>query len=370
MATIFIKDDLRAGVEAASGGKTTVLYTAKGQPSYMNVVPKFMLEDVADSAGTLGTGVHPAFIVNGIEKSEFFYGAYQGIIKNGELLSLPNVNPSRSSNFDTFSNTARAAGAGWHVGTNAEWAALLLWCHKNGFTPRGNSNYGRSSDATYETGRRIDGGTPGVTSGDPAILTGSGPASWRHDNTANGISDLVGNIWEWQTGMRLMDGEIQIIPNNDAVTADLSAASAAWKAIRLSDGALVDPGTAGTAKFDSPTATTTGNGGTPILSASIVNRNGTLGDSTSTAGSMTAAFNAITTAAGVTAPALLLALGLFRHKDVADSDSIYLRNYGERLPLRGGNWGLGAAAGLRALYLNDPRTHAYGSIGARPAFVL
>lgn len=370
MATIFIKDDLRAAVEAASGGKTTVLYTAKGQPSYMNVVPKFMLEDVADVPGSLGAGVHPAFIVNGIEKSEFFYGAYQGIIKNGELLSLPNVNPSRISTYDTFSNTARAAGAGWHVGTNAEWSALLLWCHKNGFIPRGNSNYGRSSDATFETGRRIDGGAPGATTGDPAVLTGSGPASWRHDNTSGGISDLVGNIWEWQTGLRLMDGEIQIIPNNDAVTADLSAASAAWKAIRLSDGALVAPGTAGTAKFDSPIDTTTGNGGTPILSANIVNRNGTLGDNANTVGVMDAVFNAITTAAGVTAPALMLALGLFRHKDVADSDRIYARNYGERLPIRGGGWDYGAVAGLRALYLLAPRTDAGSSLGARPAFVL
>jgi len=44
MPTIFTKDDLRASVEAASGGKITVLYTATGQPSYMYVHPKFMLE--------------------------------------------------------------------------------------------------------------------------------------------------------------------------------------------------------------------------------------------------------------------------------------------------------------------------------------
>lgn len=370
MATIFIKDDLRAAVEAASGGKTTVLYTAKGQPSYMNVVPKFMLEDVADVPGSLGVGVHPAFIVNGIEKSEFFYGAYPGILKNGELLSLPNVTPARNTNFDTFSNAARAAGAGWHMSTNAEWAALLLWCYKNGFIPRGNTNYGRSSDATYETGRRIDGAAPGANAGDPATLTGSGPASWRHDNTSGGIADLVGNVWEWQTGLRLVDGEIQIIPNNDAVTADLSAASAAWKAIRLSDGALVAPGTAGTAKFDSPADTITGNGGTPILSANIVNRNGALGDNSSPPGYMDAVFNAITTAAGVTAPALMLALGLFRHKDVADSDRVYVRNYGERLPIRGGCYGDGAAGGLRVLPLNNPRTFSGGHVGARPAFVL
>ncbi|MCY1520795.1 hypothetical protein D9M68_555870 [compost metagenome] len=82
------------------------------------------------------------------------------------------------------------------------------------------------------------------------------------------------------------------------------------------------------------------------------------------------AFNSITEAAGVTAPAILKALGLFRHKDVADSDRIYLRNYGERLPIRGGNWYHGAAAGVRALDLNSPRSGVGGSVGARPAFVL
>lgn len=368
--TIFIKDDLRAAVEAASGGRQTVLYTAKGQPSYMNVVPKFLLEDVADAPGSLGTGVHPAFIVNGIEKSEFFYGAYPGIIKNGELLSLPNVTPSRSAAFDTFSNAARSAGAGWHVSTNAEWVALMLWCHKNGFIPRGNSGYGRSSDSTFETGRRIDGASPGITNGDPATLTGSGPASWRHDNTPNGISDLVGNLWEWQAGMRLVDGEIQVVPNNDAVTADLSSNSPAWRAVRLSDGALIVPGSAGTAKFDAPTDTTTGGAGTPILSANIINRNGALGDNFNTLGLMDAAFNGVTTAVGVVPPASLLALGLFRHKDVADGDRIHMRNYGERFLFRGGNWLNGSAAGLRAMYMSYTRAGLNTDIGARPAFVL
>ena len=34
--TILIKDSLRQSVELASGGLQTVLYTAKGQPTYMN----------------------------------------------------------------------------------------------------------------------------------------------------------------------------------------------------------------------------------------------------------------------------------------------------------------------------------------------
>lgn len=370
MPTIFIKDDLRAAVEAASGGRQTVLYTAKGQPSYMNVVPKFNLEDVADASISLGVGVHPAFIVNGIEKSEFFYGSYSGIVKNGELLSLPNVTPGRNYDLATFSSIARSNGAGWHLSTNAEWAALMLWCHKNGFAPRGNTSFARSSDSTFETGRRINGLAPGDTTREGPVLTGSGPASWRHDNTANGIADLNGNVWEVQSGLRLIDGEIQIIPNNDAVTADFGAVSPAWKAIRLSDGALVEPGTAGTAKFDAPTNTTTTNAGTPILSTAIVNRNGAIGDATNGDGHMSAVFNDMTQAAGVVVPPILRALGVFRHKDVLDADRIYVRNYGDRGAFRGGYWGSGDGSGIRSLHFNDSRISTGSILGARPAFVL
>ena len=38
--TFSIKDTYRQAVEAASGGKQTVLYDDKGYPSIMNVIPK------------------------------------------------------------------------------------------------------------------------------------------------------------------------------------------------------------------------------------------------------------------------------------------------------------------------------------------
>ncbi|MFY0838400.1 hypothetical protein ACA371_28910, partial [Klebsiella pneumoniae] len=62
MSTIIIKDTLRQSVEAASGGAQTVLYTAKGQPSFVNIIPKVTIESIDPS---LGTGTHPAFIVDG-----------------------------------------------------------------------------------------------------------------------------------------------------------------------------------------------------------------------------------------------------------------------------------------------------------------
>ena len=48
--------------------------------------------------------------------------------------------------------------------------------------------------------------------------------------------------------------------------------------------------------------------------------------------------------------------------------SIYMRNFGERLPYRGGNWNSGANAGLAALVLIDSRANTLTNIGFRPAF--
>lgn len=364
----FIKDAYRQQVEAASGGRQTVLYTAKGQPSIMSIIPAFNLQDIDPG---LGTGVHPAFIVGGAQKSELFIGTHIGSVSENELISRPGVEPAHSRNHDAFVTLARACGAGWHVMTNAEWSAIALWSHKNGTMPRGNTNYGRSSDSPYETARRMDLLEPGNIGGNPRTRTGSGPASWRHDHTMHGISDLCGNIWEWTPGMRLVDGEIQIIPNNDAALSnvDLGKTSSVWRAIRASDGALVNPGTAGTLKFDSTVGGAVTNG-QPILSNEVTNRNGDPGDDSLATGTAARAFQTLVTKEGITAPDLVKALGLFPVSDALSGDQLYLRNYGERLPIRGGAWFDGAYAGVFALNLVNPRSRASSPLGSRPAFVI
>lgn len=366
MPSIFVKDDLRASVEAASGGKQTVLYTASGQPSVMNVIPAFSLQDI--DAG-LGSGLHPAFIVGGVQKSEIFIGSYQGAIKNGELLSLPGVDPSTDGDHDAFVIAARAAGPGWHCMTNAEWAAIALWCWKNGYQPRGNTRYGKAHDSLWETARRADGKAPGLTTEGGRTLAGSGPASWRHDNTPAGIADLCGNIWEWAPGMRLMDGEIQVIANNDAALAgtDLSRTSTAWRAIKASDGALVAPGSTGTLKYDS-----TGAGsGHAQLSDVVANRTGTVGDDGAGSFYTVGTFESAGAKSGITVPALAKALGLYPVAAAGlQGDGIYVSNHGERLPIRGGDWVSGADAGVFAIYLSAARAAAYSYVGSRPAFVL
>ena len=350
---ISVPDTLRKSVEAASLGQNTVLYTAKGQPCYMAVIPKFTLQSIDAS---LGTGTHPAFIVDGVEKSYLYLGQHIGVSRNAEMLSLPGVDPINTITHDAAVALARANGTGWHAMNNIEWAAMALWCWKNGTQPRGNTAHGRSSDVTTELGVRTDGAiiTGSSIGSYGRTLTGSGPTSWRHNNTPFGMADLNGNVNEWAPGARLNSGEVNIIVNNNAAlnATDMAAGSAAWQAIDGATGALVAPGSAGTVKF--ATSGTT--------AYTLVRGSGS-------------SFEGITNPSGtpVSAAALTLmkAYGLY---PIAGSglggDAIYLNAGIEALPLRGGNWDNGALAGVFLLNLSNARANSHTSIGARPAFVV
>lgn len=357
---IFTKDTLRAGVEAASGGLVTVLYDDLGYPSYMYVVPKFNIEDVVGD-NSIGTGVHPMFIVNGREVPEIFVGQFQASVVNNRAVSWPGVDPTASINFETSISRCAAKGTGWHLMTNAEWAGVALWTFKAHGNVRGNTDYGRSHEMTYEMGRRQDGLAPGLASGTARTLTGSGPASWRHNGQPFGISDLVGNIWEWNAGLRIVNGEIQIIANNDAAENQLAVHavdSASWKAL-LEDGSLVAPGTTDTLKWD---ATGESGAGAPILNTEVTSQS----DGTTSA---SAAFDSVAAADDVIGPDILKQLLIFPITDTTIDGSLYVKNVDERLPYRGGDWYGGGNAGLAAACLYFPRSYAGTSFGFRPAFV-
>lgn len=364
MPTVFVRDDLRASVEAATGGKCTVLYTATGQPCYMRVIPRFNLSDIDPS---LGVGVHPAFVVNGMEKSELFIGMYAGIRKNGELLSLPSVDPTVSTDHDSFVETVRANGAGWHLVSNVEYAALALWCWKNGFMPRGNTNYGASSDAPFETGRRQDGLAPGTAEGSARTLTGSGPVSWNHDNTPAGIADLCGNVWEWAPGMRIVAGEVQVIPNNDAALSniDLGPTSSAWKAIDGQTGAFITPTFTGSIAGEDYTPTTPRSVRYNVEGTNnytLVRASGQSWEGMTNPGSTPVSEDALQVMRRY-------ALAPLEDADMG-GDAIWMNLEGERLAYRGGHWIDGARYGVFALALSYPRSYSSTSRGARPAFVL
>lgn len=372
MTTIFSKDSLRASVEAASGGRQTVLYTALGQPTYMTVIPQF---DGQSLDAGLPAGPHDMFMVGGVARSEYFVGTYQGQVVNGELLSLPGVAPSASLSADQSVAYARACGVGHHVMTNAAFAGLALWCRANGFQPRGNTNYGQSNDSPWETGRRIDGLSIGSTAGAPRTLTGSGPVSWRHDNSPSGVADLNGNIWEWTPGMRLLAGEIQIIAGNNAALSsiDLSATSAEWKAINGATGALMVPTFTGSIAGGDYVATTENS----VRLAGAGTANYTLVRTSDQ--SFEGMANPGVKPVGPAALSLLKALGLFPVASllggtiampVESGDGIWSTLTGERLPIRGGSWGNAVKGGLFAVILDYARAYPGTNFGARPAFVL
>lgn len=351
----------RERVEDASFGRNTVMYDDQNNPSVMVAFPLQTRVDLG--VGTL-IQPHEAFIVNGATKSVFYNSKYLNITRGSgatlRALSLKGMDPGNIINFDNAALACKQKGAGWHLMTNAEWTAVALSTKKQGFMPRGNNLYGVDNGVTSKKGIASYFESSKIA----RTLTGSGPLAWAHDGTPFGIYDLNGNVWEWVGGMRLSNGEIQILANNNAAdnTKDQSAVSTEWKAI-LTDGSLVAPGTADTLKYDY-TAPPTASSGSIELATTIVN------PQPDDVASGSKSFETLPAHAGITVPDIAKSLGLFPVDAAHGGDYFYFRNNGERLPFRGGHWGNGASAGVFFLNLNSPRSSVHTYFGFRSAFVL
>lgn len=329
------------------------------------VIPAFRLCDVLS---TTNTDIHPAFRVNGKEIAGFYFGKYQTKVYNERAYSLPAEDPTVSQNFDWFASKTKANGTGWHEATVAEWAAVALWCHKRGCEPRGNNNYGKdTNESTYDA---IP--APGVQdSGKTArVLTGTGPLPWSHNGQMDGIWDMNGNVWEWLLGLRLYKGELHIIADNNAADNSVStaASSAAWKAIRASDGALITPDGNGT---------TSGSIKLNVVSGKAV-WDTTITDQKDEGRGCSFKDIAAGSAVGDAAKLVLMALALMPDAALTGTgiDTTYGGDYfwfnngaEERLPYRGGRWSIGGGAGLFGLNLDDSRADSYWYFGGRSAFV-
>lgn len=352
--------DLSALAVAGCCPGNEILYDDLGLPSIMVRIPKLTYKQLGmgDSEAT-----HPAFIVNGKEIDELYISKYQNVVYNNRAYSFGGVGPKTSVNFDSARTYCENKGEGWHIMTRMEWGLFVRWCQNNGVMPLGNNNYGKhSSETVYKAipDNKDDSHYALRT------LTGTGPLTWYHDQTPSGVADLCGNVWEWSGGVRSVYGELQILNNNNGADAEnsQSAESLAWKAIKASDGTLIEPNGSGTtsgsvkmdwinSKLTYSTSKTndTGSGSTLYSSCTFANIvcDATISDETK----------------------LLLAnLGMLQYGDSPELFSSHLCYFdnqsAERLFSSGGlcyytSYGLASFGG------SDARSFAYGYLGFRSA---
>lgn len=227
--------------------------------------------------------------------------------------------------------------------SKAEWAAIMLWCKKNGFQPYGNNNYGKDSRETLQQAIPATYGSGTDAGKIYHVLTGTGPLTWSHNKQLDGIWDLNGNVSEWTGALRTVKGELQLLENNNGANSDnpQTAASSAWKAIDATTGAFITPDgngtTANSIKIDA-----TGAGGAQWCKTI-----------TKTSENFSCALGALTCSADISdaAKAVLRAYGLLpvdgaKASDY-DDDRLWFNNVAdERLFHSGGYYGYGTSAGV------------------------
>ncbi len=336
----------------------SILVDDVGLPSVMVYIPKFKMSDVIDGATD---STHPAFLINGVEKSGIYISKYQNVVYNSRAYSLPGEDPRVSINADNARACCENKGEGWHMMSAMEWGAIALWCMKNGWMPYGNNNYGKDTRETMYKGIPTYYDSDGNIA---RIATGTGPVEYSHNKQLDGIYDLNGNVWEWSDGMRLVYGELQILDNNNAADSSNSklASSAAWMAIDGATGELITPDGSGT----------TSNG----LKLDYVDSKykwitGTISDLSEEAQGCTFINVSADTDVCDAAKEILYALALLPSDTSQDYEHDYfwaINGVAERLPLRGGSWHHGTNAGVFSSNFDYARSTSYTSIGFRSAY--
>lgn len=293
-------------------------------------IPDIMVSFTPDELGL------PAEL-RGRKVEAYLIGKYPATLIDGVPHSLPYQQPAVNINYDEAIRLCEAKGPGWHLITNDEWAALAHQSRKNGTLPRGNTNSGKSHSHPEEIGTTYP-DSYGKT------LTGSGPVTWNHDGTAEGVADMCGNIWEHVGGIRFVDGQVQVIPDNGAAAgADQSKDSKEWTPLYSPDGDTIYYNVEnGRIKLRPIAPDDQDYGG-----VCFTELDGSLID----------------------VPEKLIELGLYPAPGYDGTDYFWLDTDGERCVVRGGSWASGAAAGVFYFYGGDSRASVNWSVGVRSAFV-
>ena len=363
-------DDLKIAVENMSGGANTIILDDIGMPSIVVGLPKMLMSDLYEGASN---DVHPAWIVDGTIKEVIYVSKYMNFVANGRAYSLPMRDPHTYFNFEQANKFCLDKGKGWHLLTNATWAAIAAWCKRNNTIPRGNSGMGYAWQAPHEKG------VPTAMCGHEPLRTasGSGPVTWNHNHNPSGISDLVGNMFEWVGGLRLLNGEIQIIPQNTAASYDYELCKENnhhWHGI-TTEGKLSAHAERDTYKIDSFSAGDLSERdhlvGTPIVSTQIKHKSYLGSDINGNQGYLDCYFSDLKSQEGLIIPDILKTLAVFPDDNCTNEDGIFVaRNYGERVAVRGGKGGSFDRAGLYSLHFYNPRTyHGSATIGFRSAYI-
>lgn len=270
---------------------------------------------------------------------EYAISKYPNTMIGGRPYSLPYQQPAVNINHDEAIRLCESKGPGWHLITNDEWAALAHQSRKKGTLPRGNTDRGKSHSHPEETGVTFK-----DASGSCKTLTGSGPVTWNHDGTAEGVADMCGNIWEHVGGIRFVDGQVQVIPDNGAAAgADQSKDSPEWAPIYTADGDPmyynVEGGHIKLQTVEPEEKDWDGEQFTE-LDASLID-----------------------------IPEKLIELGLYPAPGYESDEHFYLDTNGERIVFRGGAWSDGAYAGVFSFHGHASRAGVPWRVGFRSAFV-
>lgn len=159
-----------------------------------------------------------------------------------------------------------------------------------------------------------------------------------HDHTIFGVDGLCGDIYEWFRGLRLMDGRLEIVPNNNAaMNINLAENSTLWIPVEAGEESVYVTTEDGIIRFTTEEPEGKDYDGCRWEQVEFDFEN----------------------------CKTLKNLGLFPGEPKA---YLYVDTNEERLPRCGGGWVNTSNAGVFSVYLHHPRSLSNSSIGFRSAY--